>query len=81
MNSDFVIHVVKSEHSLTFIPNTLESIVIVIKIMFYRVMAVPATVVYFTCYEQLKVAFRYKDDNPFDWWKPMAAGAVARGVY
>lgn len=42
------------------------------------VMAVPATVVYFTCYEQLKAFMKYKEDNYQDWWKPMASGAVAR---
>ncbi|XP_048238612.1 probable mitochondrial glutathione transporter SLC25A40 [Haliotis rufescens] len=42
------------------------------------VMAVPATVIYFTCYEQLKVAFKYQDSKPSDWWIPMFSGALAR---
>lgn len=42
------------------------------------VMAVPATVVYFTCYEQLKAKMKYQENSAQDWWKPMAAGAVAR---
>ncbi|XP_025084519.1 solute carrier family 25 member 40-like isoform X2 [Pomacea canaliculata] len=42
------------------------------------VMAVPATVVYFTSYEQLKALFAYDEKNLQDWWKPMASGATAR---
>lgn len=43
------------------------------------IMAVPATVVYFTTYEQLKQALGHRYDNPSnDWWKPMAAGSSAR---
>ncbi|KAK7495691.1 hypothetical protein BaRGS_00013138 [Batillaria attramentaria] len=42
------------------------------------VMAVPATVVYFTCYEQLKALMKYRENNINDWWKPMASGAIAR---
>ncbi|KAK7092982.1 mitochondrial glutathione transporter SLC25A40-like [Littorina saxatilis] len=42
------------------------------------VMAVPATVVYFTCYEQLKAAMQYNECCSYDWWKPMTAGAIAR---
>ncbi|XP_076455856.1 mitochondrial glutathione transporter SLC25A40-like [Babylonia areolata] len=42
------------------------------------VMALPATVVYFTCYEQLKAAMQYSDSCPQDWWKPMASGGTAR---
>ena len=45
-----------------------------------RVMAVPATVVYFTCYEQLKAAMHYSESSSSDWWKPMLSGAVARGL-
>lgn len=43
-------------------------------------MAVPATVVYFTSYEQLKALFAYDEKNLQDWWKPMASGATARGT-
>ncbi|XP_050405550.1 probable mitochondrial glutathione transporter SLC25A40 isoform X2 [Patella vulgata] len=42
------------------------------------VMAVPATVVYFTCYEQLKGVLLYRDGNVSDWWKPIIAGVLAR---
>ncbi|KAH9514300.1 hypothetical protein Btru_028657 [Bulinus truncatus] len=42
------------------------------------VMAVPATVVYFTSYEQLKLLFRYDCSVHTDRWKPLAAGATAR---
>ncbi|KAL8605806.1 hypothetical protein ACOMHN_066526 [Nucella lapillus] len=42
------------------------------------VMAVPATVVYFTCYEQLKAAMAYDENSTRDWWKPMVSGATAR---
>lgn len=41
-------------------------------------MAVPATVVYFTMYEKIKAALMYHDRQPSDWWKPMASGATAR---
>lgn len=43
------------------------------------VMAVPATVVYFTTYDQIKAALGYSYDNPSnEWWKPVAAGSSAR---
>ncbi|XP_005111116.1 solute carrier family 25 member 40 [Aplysia californica] len=42
------------------------------------VMAIPATVVYFTCYEQLRTLMGYREDVLSDQWKPPAAGAVAR---
>ncbi|XP_041372402.1 solute carrier family 25 member 40-like [Gigantopelta aegis] len=42
------------------------------------VMAIPATVIYFSCYEQLKVVLKYQDGQRSDWWKPMVAGASAR---
>ncbi|ESO93484.1 hypothetical protein LOTGIDRAFT_232578 [Lottia gigantea] len=42
------------------------------------VMAVPATVIYFTCYEQLKGVLRYRQSVLGDWWKPMMAGVLAR---
>ncbi|XP_064595235.1 probable mitochondrial glutathione transporter SLC25A40 isoform X2 [Liolophura sinensis] len=42
------------------------------------IMAVPATVIYFTSYERLKVLFVHKNGRTEDWWKPMAAGALAR---
>ncbi|OWF43693.1 solute carrier family 25 member 40-like [Mizuhopecten yessoensis] len=43
------------------------------------VMAVPATVVYFTCYEQCRNKLGYSDGlQQGQWWKPMAAGVVAR---
>lgn len=44
-------------------------------------MAIPATVVYFTCYEQLKVALGYYDESVPNTWKPMLAGAIARGSF
>lgn len=43
------------------------------------VMAVPATVVYFSCYEHFRNLFGYSaglEEN--DWWKPIMAGASAR---
>lgn len=45
-------------------------------------MAVPATVVYFSCYEHFRNLFGYSaglDEN--DWWKPIMAGASARSEY
>ena len=48
----------------------------------YRVMAVPATVVYFSCYEHFRNLFGYSaglEEN--DWWKPIMAGASARSKY
>lgn len=43
------------------------------------VMAVPATVVYFTCYEYCRRMFGYHGGlEGNDWWKPMIAGATAR---
>ncbi|CAG5136352.1 unnamed protein product [Candidula unifasciata] len=42
------------------------------------VMAVPATVVYFTSYEQIKFVLGYQDGVVSYSWKPMVAGAVAR---
>lgn len=48
--------------------------------MLCRVMAVPATVVYFTTYEQLKAVLGHRYDSAANnWWKPVAAGASARG--
>lgn len=45
-------------------------------------MAVPATVVYFSCYEHFRNLFGYSaglEEN--DWWKPIMAGASARSEY
>ncbi|CAL1545009.1 unnamed protein product [Lymnaea stagnalis] len=42
------------------------------------VMAIPATVVYFTSYEQLKAVLNYHEGINSDRWKPMVAGAMAR---
>ncbi|XP_014775128.1 probable mitochondrial glutathione transporter SLC25A40 [Octopus bimaculoides] len=42
------------------------------------VMAVPATVIYFTSYEQLKSFLKHKPWDHNDLWKPMVAGMVAR---
>lgn len=42
------------------------------------VMAVPTTVIYFTCYEQLKLQLGYSELNSNDWWKPMCAGIMGR---
>lgn len=43
------------------------------------VMAVPATVVYFTCYEYCRKLFGYSGGLAGnDWFKPMVAGATAR---
>lgn len=61
-------HEVNDEYHLSISP-----------VFYSRVMAVPATVIYFTCYEQLKVAFKYQDSKPSDWWIPMFSGALARG--
>ncbi|KAK3609859.1 hypothetical protein CHS0354_015049 [Potamilus streckersoni] len=43
-------------------------------------MAVPATVIYFTCYEQLKLLFghNYSKTYSSQWWIPSVAGAIAR---
>jgi len=43
-------------------------------------MAVPATVVYFSTYEQIKsrLGYKYTVENS-DWWKPLVAGGSARG--
>ncbi|XP_062597989.1 probable mitochondrial glutathione transporter SLC25A40 [Saccostrea cucullata] len=43
------------------------------------VMAVPATVVYFSCYEHFRNLFGYSAGlTENDWWKPIMAGASAR---
>ncbi|XP_048730793.2 probable mitochondrial glutathione transporter SLC25A40 [Ostrea edulis] len=44
------------------------------------VMAVPATVVYFSCYEHFRNLFGYSAglSSQNDWWKPIMAGASAR---
>lgn len=42
------------------------------------VMAVPTTVIYFTCYEQLKGYLVYSEFNHNDWWKPIVAGVIGR---
>uniref|UniRef100_A0A0B6ZM67 Solute carrier family 25 member 40 n=1 Tax=Arion vulgaris TaxID=1028688 RepID=A0A0B6ZM67_9EUPU len=42
------------------------------------VMAVPATVVYFTSYEKLKIKLNYQENNKKDFWKPLVAGSIAR---
>lgn len=42
-------------------------------------MAVPATVIYFTSYEQLKSILNHRPWDRNDLWKPMVAGMVARG--
>ncbi|KAL5010356.1 hypothetical protein ScPMuIL_012661 [Solemya velum] len=42
------------------------------------VMAVPATVVYFTCYEHAKEALGYDRRKSSDWWKPIVSGITAR---
>ena len=41
----------------------------------------PATVVYFTTYEQFKAFLGYRDDGPRseNWYKPVMAGSGARG--
>lgn len=41
-------------------------------------MAVPATVIYFTCYDQLCVALRIRMGD-FAQEAPLLAGAIARG--
>ena len=43
-----------------------------------RVMAIPATVVYFTCYEQLRCYLCYRPNVASDQWKPLVSGALAR---
>ena len=45
-------------------------------------MAVPATVVYFTSYEQFKSFLGYRHDGPYNenWFKPVLAGSGARGM-
>lgn len=43
------------------------------------IMAIPATVVYFTCYEFCRKKFGYTGGlEGNDWWKPMLAGATSR---
>ena len=44
-------------------------------------MAVPATVVYFTSYEQFKIFLGYRHDGSYseNWFKPVLAGSGARG--
>jgi len=42
------------------------------------VMAIPATVVYFTCYEQLRCYLCYRPNVASDQWKPLVSGALAR---
>ncbi|KAK3105608.1 hypothetical protein FSP39_001623 [Pinctada imbricata] len=44
-------------------------------------MAVPSTVVYFTCYEKCQHFLGYGGKmESGDWWKPMAAGGTARAI-
>ncbi|KAL4229466.1 hypothetical protein ACF0H5_012504 [Mactra antiquata] len=42
------------------------------------VMAVPATVVYFTCYEQIKAAISHWYGDTTAWWIPATSGSTAR---
>jgi hypothetical protein len=45
-------------------------------------MAVPATVVYFTTYEQIKVGLGHSYNTPVNtWWVPVLAGSSARSNY
>ena len=58
------------------------SLVTMVIVLYCRVMAVPATVVYFTCYEFCRYKFGYHGGlEGNDWWKPMLAGATARSLY
>ena len=43
----------------------------------------PATVVYFTSYEQFKILLGYQHAGPTsqNWYKPVLAGSGARGEY
>lgn len=43
-----------------------------------RVMAVPATVIYFTCYDQLCAVLKLRMGDRSD-YAPLLAGAIARG--
>ena len=44
------------------------------------VMAVPATVVYFTTYDHLKYSMGYKETDPSTRHIPLLAGSLARGM-
>ena len=44
-------------------------------------MAVPATVIYFTAYDQIKYSIGYNEKDRDTMWKVMVAGAIARGQY
>jgi hypothetical protein len=46
----------------------------------YRVMAIPATVVYFTTYDQLKYKLGYKENDPSTRFIPPVSGSLARGT-
>lgn len=44
-------------------------------------MAIPATVIYFSCYEICRKKLGYHGGlEGTDWWKPMIAGASARSM-
>ena len=45
------------------------------------VMAVPATVLYFTAYDQLKYSMGYRENDPSTQYVPILAGITARGIY
>ena len=47
-------------------------------VLLSSVMAIPATVVYFTAYDQLKYRMGYREDDPSTKHIPLLAGSSAR---
>lgn len=61
--------------------NNISSVIACVRfvlVFFCSVMAVPATVIYFTCYEQLCAALRVRMGSHTE-EAPLLAGAIARG--
>ena len=46
---------------------------------FFRVMSVPATIIYFTAYDQLKIMYGFKPGEK-NIYSPILSGVTARGV-
>lgn len=49
-------------------------------VFYFRVMSVPATVIYFTAYDQLKLMYGFKPGEK-NIYSPMLSGITARGNF
>jgi hypothetical protein len=47
----------------------------------FRLISVPATVVYYTMYDRIKYALGYNESNPDTKYLPVLAGSAARGLF